>query len=146
MRTFQICLLMLTEILSRKIKSCTCFSLLRCQVSIWNVDLQNVWKLPLWRTEENVSSNPYIRWCVHMLWSQKGNKGFLQTCLKTRLRLHHHWVITTLTLFTNRNQIYCCIDQKNAGYHERTWNRFHFHWGWSSYIQESTWCDVCIEK
>ena len=82
---------------------------------------------------------------------KRETKGFLvewilQTCLRSRLRLNHHWVLATLTLFTNRNQIYCSRDQKNAAYHERIWNRFHFHWGWSSYIHESTWSNVCIEK
>ena len=52
-------------------------------------------------------------------------KGFfvewiLWTCLNTRLRSSHHWVLTTLVSFTNGHQSYCCKDQKNGGYNEKT--------------------------
>ena len=52
--------------------------------------------------------------CLDCKRETKGSflEWILQTFFKTRLRLDYCWVLTTLTLFTNRNQIYCTRDRR----------------------------------
>ena len=151
-KTCQMCILMLTIILSRKITGLTKVPLLYCRISILNVDLQNVSNrnsaILLWRIEECIKSSIYsLVWAHPRITKEKQRvlswSGFYELAWKPDLDRIHRWVLTTLTFFTNKNESYCSRDHTNAGYHERTWNGFYFHW---SYIHESTRWDVRIEK
>ena len=80
---------------------------------------------PVKKREECIKSSFYsLVWAYARITNRETKGSFvewiLRTCLKTRLRSNHRWVLNTLTFFTNRNQSCCSRDQKNAGYHDRT--------------------------
>ena len=128
LKTSQMCLLMITAILRVNITSHSRFHSVVLQ-STWNILFELYLYLLVRAYVQITKGKRRVSLC----------SGFFKLVSKLVFDQITIGYLPTLPFFANRKQSYCCRDQKNARYQERTWNGFHFHRGWSSLIQESTW-------